>query len=50
MMKFVELLNRDMDKLAEALSREHGKTLPDAKGDVSAASRSPSSASARRTC
>jgi malonate-semialdehyde dehydrogenase (acetylating)/methylmalonate-semialdehyde dehydrogenase len=33
-MKFVELLHRDMDKLAEALSREHGKTLPDAKGDV----------------
>jgi malonate-semialdehyde dehydrogenase (acetylating)/methylmalonate-semialdehyde dehydrogenase len=34
MMKFVELLNRDMQKLAEALSREHGKTLPDAAGDV----------------
>ncbi len=34
LMKFVHLLNRDMDKLAEALSREHGKTLPDAKGDV----------------
>ncbi len=34
MMKFVELLHRDMDKLAEALSREHGKTIPDAKGDV----------------
>ncbi|NDV88278.1 CoA-acylating methylmalonate-semialdehyde dehydrogenase [Aurantimonas aggregata] len=34
MMKFVELLNRDMDKLAETLSREHGKTVPDAKGDV----------------
>ena len=34
MMKFVDLLNRDMDKLAEALSREHGKTIPDAKGDV----------------
>jgi len=34
MMKFVDLLNRDMDKLAEALSREHGKTLPDAAGDV----------------
>jgi len=33
-MKFVELLNRDMQKLAEALSREHGKTLPDAAGDV----------------
>ncbi|WP_155128867.1 CoA-acylating methylmalonate-semialdehyde dehydrogenase [Pseudovibrio flavus] len=34
MMKFVALLHRDMDKLAEALSREHGKTIPDAKGDV----------------
>ncbi len=34
MMKFVDLLHRDMDKLAEALSREHGKTVPDAKGDV----------------
>ncbi len=34
LMKFVDLLHRDMDKLAEALSREHGKTLPDAKGDV----------------
>jgi malonate-semialdehyde dehydrogenase (acetylating)/methylmalonate-semialdehyde dehydrogenase len=34
LMEFVRLLNRDMDKLAEALSREHGKTLPDAKGDV----------------
>jgi malonate-semialdehyde dehydrogenase (acetylating)/methylmalonate-semialdehyde dehydrogenase len=34
MMKMVELLHRDMDKLAEALSREHGKTFPDAKGDV----------------
>ncbi|MEM6896085.1 MAG: CoA-acylating methylmalonate-semialdehyde dehydrogenase [Pseudomonadota bacterium] len=34
MMNFVSLLQRDMDELAEALSREHGKTLPDAKGDV----------------
>jgi len=34
MMEFVRLINRDMDKLAEALSREHGKTIPDAKGDV----------------
>jgi malonate-semialdehyde dehydrogenase (acetylating)/methylmalonate-semialdehyde dehydrogenase len=33
-MKMVALLNRDMDKLAEALSREHGKTLPDAAGDI----------------
>ena len=31
MMKMVSLLHRDMDKLAGALSREHGKTLPDAK-------------------
>ena len=34
MMKMVHLINRDMEKLAEALSREHGKTLPDAKGDL----------------
>tara|TARA_R110002051_G_scaffold7041_6_gene33182 strand:- start:17128 stop:18627 length:1500 start_codon:yes stop_codon:yes gene_type:complete len=34
MMKFVGLLNDNMDKLSEALSREHGKTLPDAAGDV----------------
>ena len=34
MMKFVALLNDNMDRLAEALSREHGKTLPDAAGDV----------------
>lgn len=34
LMKFVDLINRDMGKLAEALSREHGKTIPDAKGDV----------------
>ena len=34
LMEFVRLLNRDMDKLAERLSSEHGKTLPDAKGDV----------------
>ena len=34
MMKFGDLINRDMDKLAEVLSREHGKTLPDARGDV----------------
>ncbi|AXC48720.1 methylmalonate-semialdehyde dehydrogenase (CoA acylating) [Paracoccus suum] len=34
MMEMVRLINRDMDKLAEALSAEHGKTIPDAKGDV----------------
>ncbi|MFN3273123.1 MAG: CoA-acylating methylmalonate-semialdehyde dehydrogenase [Paracoccus sp. (in: a-proteobacteria)] len=34
MMAFVGLINRDMDKLAEVLSAEHGKTFPDAKGDI----------------
>ncbi|MCC6304549.1 MAG: CoA-acylating methylmalonate-semialdehyde dehydrogenase [Rhodobacteraceae bacterium] len=34
MMEAVRLLNRDMDKIAEAISREHGKTFPDARGDV----------------
>jgi len=34
LMEMVRLINRDMDKLAEAISREHGKTFPDAKGDV----------------
>ncbi|MEM9498778.1 MAG: CoA-acylating methylmalonate-semialdehyde dehydrogenase [Pseudomonadota bacterium] len=34
MMRFVDLLNRDMDALAQALSSEHGKTFPDAKGDI----------------
>ncbi len=34
MMALVGLINRDMDKLAEVLSAEHGKTFPDAKGDI----------------
>ncbi len=34
MMAAVGLINRDMDKLAEKLSSEHGKTFADAKGDV----------------
>jgi malonate-semialdehyde dehydrogenase (acetylating) / methylmalonate-semialdehyde dehydrogenase len=33
-MKFVDLLNQNMDELAEMLSREHGKTIEDAKGDI----------------
>jgi malonate-semialdehyde dehydrogenase (acetylating)/methylmalonate-semialdehyde dehydrogenase len=33
-MKFVALLNDNMDSLAETLSREHGKTIEDAKGDI----------------
>ncbi len=34
MMKFVDLLNSNMDALADALAREHGKVIPDAKGDI----------------
>ncbi|MBO9464891.1 CoA-acylating methylmalonate-semialdehyde dehydrogenase [Tropicibacter sp. R15_0] len=34
MMKFGALINEHMDELAELVAREHGKTLPDAKGDV----------------
>src|SRR6188508_1376243 len=34
MMKFLELAQRDYDKLADLLAREHGKTIPDAKGDI----------------
>ncbi|MEL6297039.1 MAG: CoA-acylating methylmalonate-semialdehyde dehydrogenase [Pseudomonadota bacterium] len=34
MMKFLQLVARDNEKLAEALAREHGKTIPDAKGDI----------------
>src|SRR6478752_6505422 len=34
LMKFLELVARDNDALAELLAREHGKTLPDAKGDI----------------
>ncbi len=32
--KFRELLIRDMDELAEMLSSEHGKTVPDARGSI----------------
>ena len=34
MMRFVELINRDMEKLADTLAREHGKVIADAKGDI----------------
>ena len=34
LMKFVSLLERDYDELAELLAREHGKTIADAKGDI----------------
>lgn len=34
MMKFGDLINQHMDELAELVSKEHGKTLPDGRGDV----------------
>jgi malonate-semialdehyde dehydrogenase (acetylating) / methylmalonate-semialdehyde dehydrogenase len=34
MMKFLDLVNQEMDSLADLLAREHGKTIPDAKGDI----------------
>ena len=34
LMKFVDLINQNMESLAELLAREHGKTIPDAKGDI----------------
>jgi malonate-semialdehyde dehydrogenase (acetylating) / methylmalonate-semialdehyde dehydrogenase len=34
LMKFLELAQRDYDKLADCLAREHGKTIADAKGDI----------------
>src|SRR5687768_907953 len=34
LMKFLELVAQEMDALADLLAREHGKTIPDAKGDI----------------
>jgi len=34
MMKFLELIAKETDSLAEMLAREHGKTIVDAKGDI----------------
>ena len=34
LMKFLELVNKEYDSLAQLLSSEHGKTVPDAKGDI----------------
>ena len=34
LMKFLELAQRDYDKIAEMLAREHGKTVADARGDL----------------
>jgi malonate-semialdehyde dehydrogenase (acetylating)/methylmalonate-semialdehyde dehydrogenase len=34
MFKFLEIMQREHNQLAELLAREHGKTIPDAKGDI----------------
>jgi malonate-semialdehyde dehydrogenase (acetylating) / methylmalonate-semialdehyde dehydrogenase len=34
LMKFIDLVAKHNDELAEILAREHGKTIPDAKGDI----------------
>ncbi|WP_420549249.1 CoA-acylating methylmalonate-semialdehyde dehydrogenase [Curvivirga sp.] len=34
MFKFREIMLREWDNLAEAMGKEHGKTLPDAKGEL----------------
>ncbi|MEM7774399.1 MAG: CoA-acylating methylmalonate-semialdehyde dehydrogenase [Pseudomonadota bacterium] len=34
MMKFIDLVAQHNDELAEVLAKEHGKTIPDAKGDI----------------
>jgi malonate-semialdehyde dehydrogenase (acetylating)/methylmalonate-semialdehyde dehydrogenase len=34
LMKFLELVQRDYQALAELLASEHGKTVPDARGDI----------------
>ena len=34
MMRFLELIRGEMEPLAELLASEHGKTVPDAKGDI----------------
>ncbi|MDH3742506.1 MAG: aldehyde dehydrogenase family protein, partial [Hyphomicrobiales bacterium] len=34
LMKFVDLLNTHKEELAQLLSLEHGKTIPDSHGDV----------------
>ncbi len=34
LMKFLELIQKEYQSLAELLSSEHGKTVPDARGDI----------------
>jgi len=34
MFKFIALVNKEHDALAKLLSSEHGKTVPDSRGDI----------------
>ena len=34
LMKFLDLVARDNEKIAETIAREHGKNIPDARGDI----------------
>src|SRR3954471_8283656 len=34
MFRFLELVQKEFDSLAKLLSSEHGKTIPDSKGDI----------------
>ncbi|MDR3521852.1 MAG: CoA-acylating methylmalonate-semialdehyde dehydrogenase [Acidocella sp.] len=34
LMKFLDLINSNVEQLARMISSEHGKTIPDAKGDI----------------
>jgi len=49
MMKFLELIAKEMDPLADLLAREHGKTIPTLRAISNAASRWPSSPAASPT-
>lgn len=34
MFDYAQLIRRDTDKIAAIMTKEHGKTTPDAKGDL----------------
>ena len=34
LVKFLDLVHKEFDSLARLLSSEHGKTIPDSKGDI----------------
>ena len=50
MFKFLELVQKEFEPLAKLLSSEHGKTIPDARGDIQRGSRWSNSPVASRIC